>query len=562
MKWDTNKKLVALVVLALVLLSSVRGAVLGFLDRTKVATMTQKMKTVCVGRFLIDMPQEASVSLARARVAGFDVDSTTESSDDFARRVAAREAELRAQPNDAGKPSLEAVRDYQRDGYAGKIFVYGRWRTSWIEHERRVYAEGVAVEGFLHGSGTSFSFSNSSVDAGLPVKLARLLDQVAVRENADIPAVAGFCIDRGFIREPLPPDERESVAMFAGLPNHPDVAIAFSSMVGTAPGPGLLKRTAQAMANYSFLQPAVKKLREGGRTVNGMAGEELAVKITEKNFTTSFNFDWEMRGRQLDVLAPLLSLELQTGVPRPGGKPVQSSLAETALFELWEHILPSIRLRPVGAARAAAPQQQPGVKLGTVAMAGTLCPSAGWWQCSEGGDGVDVLGGKRQFLRKGQRMPQALLLPQPKLWEKMRGLQPSYEAGSPTAWKLIDKRMAARNVSAVPLVPAASVSLEAAVTGEAVPPLGTFARTGAICPASGWWRCEDAQALDGTRWFSRGSLLPDATFNMPAGWFGKSASGPSIIQRRSNWQLVRHATGPDMHGARQPQLAVPEGSPA
>jgi hypothetical protein len=399
------------------------------------------------------------------------------------------------------------------------------------------------------------------VDAGLPGKLARLLDQVSVRENADIPATAGFCIDRGFIREPLQADQRESVAMFAGLPNHPDVAIAFSSMVGTAPGPGLLKRTAQAMASYSFLRPAVKKLREGGRTVNGMAGEELAVKITEKNFTTSFNFDWEMRGKPMDVLAPLLSLELQTGVPRPGGKPVQSSLAETALFELWEHILPSIRLRPVGVARIEVPQA-PGIKLGTVAMAGELCPFSGWWQCSEGGNGVGVLGGQRQFLRKGQRLPQALLLPQPGLWEKMRGLQPSYEASAPTAWKLVDKRAAARGASAVPLAQAVSAGDAEPDSTAGVVALGTWARTGEPCPASGWWRCDDAQALDGTRWFARGSLLPVATYNMPARWLGKSAAGPAAIQRRSSWQLVRHAAGPDGASAEPVRQLVPEGSPA
>jgi len=71
-------------------------------------------------------------------------------------------------------------------------------------------------------------------------------------------------------------------------------------------------------------------------------------------------------------------------------------------------------------------------------------------------------------------------------------------------------------------------------------PLGSYVRTGEVCPASGWWRCEESHALDGTRWFARGSLLPVATFQLPAGVFAKSA-GPEVIQRRSMWQLVRHA---------------------
>jgi hypothetical protein len=265
----------------------------------------------------------------------------------------------------------------------------------------------------------------------------------------------------------------------------------------------------------------------------------------------------------MDVLAPLLTLELQTGVPRPGGKPLQSSLSEAALVELWERILPSLRLRTVAAAMSTAPQQvqPPAARLGTVAMAGEPCPATGWWQCSEGGDGVGVLGGKRQFLRKGQRMPQALLLPQPKLWEKMRGLQPSYEAGAPTAWKMVDRRTSARNPAPVPLAqPVSAAGAEPEGGGVAAP--GASSRTGERCPASGWWRCDDTQALDGTRWFAQGSLLPAATFTMPAGWFGKNAGGPSVIRRRSSWQLVRYAPAPDANGAQSMQRPVAEDTPA
>jgi hypothetical protein len=259
------------------------------------------------------------------------------------------------------------------------------------------------------------------------------------------------------------------------------------------------------------------------------------------------------------VLSPFMTLELQTGIPRPGGKPVQSSLSETSLFELWESMLPSVRLRPATLAKVQKPEPVT-ASLGIVAMAGEMCPASGWWQCNEGGDGVGVLGGKRQFLRKGQRLPQALLLPQPKLWEKVRGLQPSYEAGAPTAWKLVDKRVAPRKHGSVPLAEAAVGAELDTWAGSAA--LGACARTGEPCPASGWWRCDDAQALDGTRWFAQGSLLPVATFSMPASWFGKNTGGPTLIQRRSNWQLVRPAAAPDPRSAEAARCAAPEGSPA
>jgi hypothetical protein len=74
-------------------------------------------------------------------------------------------------------------------------------------------------------------------------------------------------------------------------------------------------------------------------------------------------------------------------------------------------------------------------------------------------------------------------------------------------------------------------------------------RTGDPCPASGWWRCDDSHALDGTRWFAQGSLLPAATFRVSPTVFGKR-SAPDLIQRRSMWHLVRHA--PEAQAARTP----------
>lgn len=537
MKRDNNKKLVALLVLAFLMLSSVR-AVEGILDWTKVAMMTRTMKTVCLGRFLIDVPGQAQVSMAPAFVDGFDIVSRPETDAEFNARVAAREAELRSQANTLGKPSLEKIREYRDGGKTGKVLVSGRWRDSMTENGRRVAYEGVAIDAYLRSGDVTFIVTAVDYDPARIDNVLKLFAKLSARKADNIPSEPGFCIGRGFISDPLPAEQGESVALLAGLPEHPDVNISFSSVVGAAPAPGIIERSAQAMADYPLiLRPAVRTLREGVRNVNGLAGEEIGVKITEPNFVTTFTYDWEMRARERDVFAPLLALQLQTGVPRPGGRAVQSSLAEGAVNELWENIVGSIRIRAAVAAKAPA-NETPAAVLGTLASAGDTCPFTGWWQCNEGGDGVSVLGGKRQFLRKGQRMPQALLMPRPSLWDKVRGLQPSYESVSPTGWKLVDRRARTRGASTAPL---AAAGLAAPDASAAATPIGSCARTGEPCPASGWWRCEDAEALDGTRWFAFGSVLPDATFSMPPAWFAKNGGGPPVIQRRCSWKLVRRA---------------------
>jgi hypothetical protein len=218
-------------------------------------------------------------------------------------------------------------------------------------------------------------------------------------------------------------------------------------------------------------------------------------------------------------------------------------LHEDAVLALWDSISSSIRPRPFEPPSGPTePPMPPTPALGALATAGELCPHSGWWKCREGGPGVDVQGGAVQWIRKGERMPQALLLPRQTLWQKLRGLQPSIEPSQPTTWRLVDKRLRPRTPTLVTLAPPgpASVALEreADPVQAAVP--GTNVRTGDICPASGWWRCGEMHALDGTRWFPRGCTLPAATFQVSVGMFGRSA-GPEVIQRRSTWQLMRLA---------------------
>jgi len=120
-----------------------------------------------------------------------------------------------------------------------------------------------------------------------------------------------------------------------------------------------------------------------------------------------------------------------------------------------------------------------------------------------------------------------------------------------TAWTLVDKRMRPRVVSVVALAQAGAPAIDVAAAGAPRAGVGAYVRTGEICPASGWWRCEETHALDGTRWFAGGSVLPAATFQVPPGVFGKT-DGPEVIQRRSLWQLVRQVEAPAMAQAAQP----------
>lgn len=537
--------------LAIILVAGLAGswAVGAVRDKHEVARMTDKMKTVCVGRFLIDMPEEARIALDRVSIDGFDIASFDESDKEFWERVAAREAELRAKPDRlGGNNNLESVREVRMgSGLVGKIFVHTRTVTegtaaNGLELERYRY-EGVAIEALVHAKGISIDLSADDSDPDLIEDLPRLVTKLVANPGNQIPTEPGFCIDRAYFRDPLTADQREQIVMHADLPSHPDVQFRLTSLAGTKPdSQGLLERNAETEAKASFAEKMrVSTLRAAPRTIGTLTGDELVQRFAEKNHTTGHSLEWEVNGTKDNVFVPDLSFEMVTG--EGDRQPVQSSLSDGAALGLWDKITSSIRIRPTQAPKVSA--TEPSTQLGAVVSAGDTCPAEGWWECSAGGNGVAVHGGQRQYIRHGQRMPQALLLPPQTLWEKVRGLQSSYEDTRPTAWKLVDRRSRRRIVPDVPLAQAMTATPAAATAAAEQASVGIYAITGNVCPEAGWWQCQESDALDGTRWFAQGVLLPAATFALPPGVFGKSAQGTSkAMQRRGTWMLVRLAQAP------------------
>jgi hypothetical protein len=524
------------------------GQVRSIRDKTEVAKMTEKTRTICVGRYLVDVPEHADVSLSGEMISGFTVDTVEETESAFHARMSAREAEIKARGADGngnGEGGLVEARDLQAPRLVGRSFIYGRSRGYLMAGDRRIDMESVSVEAHAHIAGLSFSLAAKGTEEASAREAEALLARLQVRGEDDIPTTPGFCIWRGIFVEPLPEHKNEHIFFHLGLPGHPDMGLALSSIAGGNTDDGLLARVAATDAESSADELLrVTRLRSGKRNINGIDGEEVLERVRELNFTTGYGFMWEALGVSDDPLQPNLLLNMETGTnPRPGGKPVDSSLHEDAILALWDSISSSIRVRRSGPPPAAdPPPEPPGPKLGALATAGEVCPQSGWWKCREGSPGVDVQGGSVQWIRKGDRMPQALLLPRQTLWQKLRGLQSSIEPSQPTTWNLVDKRLRPRAPTLVTLAPPGPVAVPADDTADAVQAVapGTNVRTGEACPASGWWRCGETHALDGTRWFPRGSMLPAATFQVPVGMFGRSA-GPEVIQRRSTWQLMRLA---------------------
>lgn len=515
--------------------------------------MTDKMKTVCVGRFLIDVPEEAEIELRQARIDGFEIATFNETEEDFQKRVADRELQIKDKADwRGGNKNLESARDVKTSsGLVGKIFMHSRTveegtQGNGLGGVERYRDEGITTEALVHGHGISIDLFFEDRNPDLVEDLPMLVNQLVANPDNRTPSESGFCMDHAYVRDPLSADQREQIMMFARLPNHPDVEFMFIVSAGLKPeAHGVLSRNEAADEGLSMAERMrITRLRAAPREIGGLAGEELVELVVEENEARGHSFWWEVNGTEDNVFVPHLVFRMSTG--NGNRQPVPSSLSDGTALGLWDKISSSIRLR------SAEPQEAKRVEalttpLGTYSSAGERCPESGWWLCGDGGDGIGVLGGQRQYIKKGDVMPQALLLPPRTLWDKVRGLQPSYESKNPTNWKLVDHRARKRVPPPLPLAKAstpAGTTLAVGIPDDgngAQVALGSFSSTGVPCPASGWWRCEESHALDGTRWFAKGSLLPPATFTVAPGIFGHSPNAPQAIQRRSAWRLMRLA---------------------
>lgn len=326
------------------------GTVRDIQDTEKVRKMTETMKTMCVGRFLIDVPAEAYVSFRGAFLQGWDVSTYSDENDEqFVMRLASKEAELKNRKNEKGDTSLESTVKINGNGVHGKLFIFDRnWVYGIVDGERKddTFAATLA---YVRRQDISVNFS-SEAGADKINELKKIVTKIQPLAEGQIPTEPGFCFGRAMLLDPLTASQNERVTMFLTLKGHPDFLIALDSAAGLKPSDPLLVRDAR---NRDQFAAHLTSYRRGPRTIGGVPGEELIDGFHENNGTTGYSCEWASTPDQNDVFRPELDLEFTSGHSiRPGGPPVESSLSARAVLMLWDKISSSIRVRPTHVAKA------------------------------------------------------------------------------------------------------------------------------------------------------------------------------------------------------------------
>ena len=299
--------------------------------------MQRTVRTICLGRFLMVVPQDARVRGSYVTAGTRVLTHVGVSSAGFAEDVSGRQAELQAAAHDEGGSMF-----VERYALTPLHEVLVSWASS---ASRRIYR----YEEFQHfpdqqvlfrfdGNGTATPRARANAREAQ----ARFSSAMRVRSADEIPKQAGFCIERGFIAGAAL--NREEVEAGIELRGTRGTQLAFTSFVTRNPEPSLMVRAAEIpMGQPDSVGEGSFALRRRQRTAAGLQGTELLL-VENDDDELSYEFMWEYSGTPDSLAAPFLklALSLEPGAVGPGGDFSELKVA----MAFWDGLVDSLRLRP------------------------------------------------------------------------------------------------------------------------------------------------------------------------------------------------------------------------
>lgn len=382
-------------------------------------------KTICFGRFIVEVPSTANVIFGPADV-DFPIDFHAGEAHTIPTRVAAQVAEAeksRVFLKGSALAASDSLFGKVIDGAApGQKLVFGyRDQISYTIESFIPIGDDLFVQ---HGGALPKDDGVNSLN-----KTAALL---RLRAEDEVPTETGVCIEGGFV--PWQPEfERASIGV--RLKEFPDVHFSVAVVKNQdyiIESEGLERRLDDAAKEGGNWFSRVKFFRRGPRQLGNWTGfEVLARKPAQEHTTESHEFAFVSLGAVRDSLLPELDIKLDTGVKDDQTASVTPSITDEEAVALWDKLVSTIRVRPTGEAAKKTPA--PKAPLGAHADSGSPCPASGWWECQDNGL---VIGGRRRHVVAGEPMPTAVLLDKRGIWQKVRGEHPTREAA--TTWELIE----------------------------------------------------------------------------------------------------------------------------
>jgi hypothetical protein len=398
----------------------------------------EKTKTVCFGRFMIDIPASAIVVWGEVDVP-LGVSIYTNGADEVKTLAQKFIDELKSEKaiylNNI--PLLISVDDLRQP--EGKIVTgfegFEAMRELKINGYFRLNNDGVVIDA------RPLKEDKDGTIADIK-SMARRLRQ---RAENEVPTEPGNCVENAFLPD-SPDDEKnhpgELISIGFRLKEFPDTHLSIQTHPSNPHDPEStsLKRQwkrikedpatpeeKQALAKIKYFRESTRQIR------NWDTGYEVLVRNPdEENVHSYHDFEVRFTGVPHDPFKPYVDIQLQTGVADNAAGATKASLTDEEAIAVWDRITSTIRVRPTSSTPVKSADDGPRMPLGELAATGRTCPQTGWWASSEL---ENIEGGQRQHIKAGERMPHVVSLGEPTLWQKLKGERPSYRTA--TVWKLV-----------------------------------------------------------------------------------------------------------------------------
>ena len=391
---------------------------------------TTPFNSRCLGRFLLDLPEDAEYEGGRYEYAFTSVEMQRMSYEQFLKEVESLETTLRNTKHKSGTTLLLKKASASEQS---------RVLTYWPDFNADVLTK---TSGFRWIDGMRF-LVQATADPDKTDIATTHVDSILSHLNArgsEVPTVPGFCIAHAIVTDEGS-SKNESISSRFRLKSKPDIVIdiLMKRNPGTPPEPLLSRKPSvfSALGVMGATLGRISTIREGDRKIGGMPGQEWLVQAPNDSGHEANLFTWETPGLRRDALNPQVRIDLKSANDDGGRDPSRASLTKPQMLELWESILTSLRLRPTnggegGEIRKSSPQAnaESVLPLGELVRTGAICPQTGYWHCPEN----DVHGSTRLF-QAGDAMPPAIIKRDLSFVERLRGSSDQHSTS--TVWRLV-----------------------------------------------------------------------------------------------------------------------------
>jgi hypothetical protein len=438
----------------------------------RLQTVFKNTKTICFGRFLVDVPASVTVVFGPSGVDGGDIEHYPNESENLKSRMSAA---LAVFIEDRERNFVD--KDFVKENPLFGQIIDGAVPGQKLLYGTRDYATYSIDSYFTIGKHLFVQRANSAIPVDKTVAdINRVARHLRLRTEREVPDEAGICLDGAFLPLEAPEPEFEGVALGIRLKEFPDIHFSIDVNKNRnflIESSKLEPRLKDAEKDAGFQYSRITFLRRGERQLGQWRGDEaLAHMPAQDDSSDAHEFLFLSLGAVNDPFQPKLDIQLNTGVKDNKTANAHPSLSDEEAVALWDKLTTSIRVRPTGVNKGrppavsesqAGPQSSnvPAVPLGRLNASGAICPQSGWWRCADHGEMLD--GTRREFMA-GEMLPNVVQLGKGSLLQRLSGKRPTFTTS--TIWTLLAYHAAPENATAASVSNRAPLTPPAQDTGD------------------------------------------------------------------------------------------------